>query len=381
MIKTPRSQNVSLAYSKEYALNAICPYFTMFPLEYPVGILHKYKKAKPVILDPFCGRGTTLFAARKFGLTAWGIDSSPVAVAIAQAKLATSDTESTIQLARELIAKTEPVDIPDSDFFREAFHPETLREICALREGLLAFTEDNDASVLLRAASLGCLHGPLAKDTQQSGYFSNQMPRTYASKPDYAVHFWRKNGLQAPWIEVINVLRRKLVRLADSQCKTDNSFSQVLRGDSQLPDSFDQIEADPSIVITSPPYYGMRTYVQDQWLRNWFLGGPSQIDYGSGIQLDHGGKATFAHSLGKVWENIGRSSADDLRMYVRFGIIPSAKVNAKEIFRNSLEASGIKWRLVSVRKAHSAHAGKRQADQMKATSTAAIEFDFHVQRI
>lgn len=29
----------SLAYERNNALNAICPYFTMFPLEYPLSVL------------------------------------------------------------------------------------------------------------------------------------------------------------------------------------------------------------------------------------------------------------------------------------------------------------------------------------------------------
>lgn len=68
-------------------------------------------------------------------------------------------------------------------------------------------------------------------------------------------------------------------------------------------------------------------------------------------------------------------------MYIRFGIIPSASVDAKRIFNSSLEESGISWRLVSTRTAKTADAGKRQAGQMKTTSTAAVEFDFHVERI
>jgi DNA modification methylase len=76
-----------LAYEPRYALNAICPYFTMFPLEYPLRVLKKHRVDMPVVMDPFCGRGTTLFAARTLGLASRGIDSSPVAVAIARAKL------------------------------------------------------------------------------------------------------------------------------------------------------------------------------------------------------------------------------------------------------------------------------------------------------
>jgi hypothetical protein len=52
-----------LAYNPSFALNAICPYFTMFPLEYPLKVLRQHRVAKPVVVDPFCGRGTTLFAA------------------------------------------------------------------------------------------------------------------------------------------------------------------------------------------------------------------------------------------------------------------------------------------------------------------------------
>jgi hypothetical protein len=372
----------ALAYRKENALNAICPYFTMFPLEYPNKVLQNHRKRGTVVLDPFCGRGTTLFAARARGIPAWGIDSSPVAVAIAKAKLASVAVEEPLALAERLIAEFVPTQIPTTPFFEAAYHQSTLRDLCALREGLMHLDEETDASALLRAAALGCLHGPLPKHIENAGYFSNQMPRTYASKPDYAVRFWEKRKLQAPHIDVQSVLRKKIERLTGVEKASPSPISRVLCGDSQLEDVFHAIDAPPSIVVTSPPYYGMRTYVQDQWLRNWFLGGPNTVDYSAGVQLNHGGQDTFARSLGSVWRNIAELAAqtESLHMYVRFGIIPSAAADAKEIFRKSLEASGVDWRIVSTRAAQSADAGKRQAQQMKADSDAAIEFDFHVER-
>lgn len=377
------TKNVALAYNKENALNAICPYFTMFPLEYPNRVLKKHLKEKPVVLDPFCGRGTTLFSARKFGFSAWGIDSSPVAVAIAKAKLASCEIEAPLALAAELISDFESANLPDTSFFQSAYHPSTLRDICALREGLLRLESETDASSILRAAALGCLHGPLPKHVENAGYFSNQMPRTYASKPDYAMRFWKERNLKAPKVDVLRVLRRKIERLVGLEQASPCSISQVLHGDAQSEELFRSLGTAPSIVITSPPYYGMRTYVQDQWLRNWFLGGPDSIDYSAGPQLDHGGQQVFATSLGKVWKNIADSaeSSELLHMYVRFGIIPSARVDAKKLFRASLEESGVDWRLVSTRSAKSADVGKRQADQMKAESAAAVEFDFHVERV
>lgn len=68
-------------------LNAICPYFTMFPLEFPLGVLRDATPGQ-LVVDPFCGRGTTNYAARTLGLPSIGVDSSPVAVALSQAKLA-----------------------------------------------------------------------------------------------------------------------------------------------------------------------------------------------------------------------------------------------------------------------------------------------------
>ena len=46
------------------ALNAVCPYYTMYPLDFPLGVLKKRSSSEEWVLDPFCGRGTTNFAAR-----------------------------------------------------------------------------------------------------------------------------------------------------------------------------------------------------------------------------------------------------------------------------------------------------------------------------
>lgn len=203
----------SLAYDPRNALNAICPYFTMFPLEYPLRVLKGYRKNNPIIMDPFCGRGTTLFAARQLGLAAWGIDSSPVAVAIAQAKLCKVNINKTLELANSYIETDRVYEMPTSEFFQYAFSPSVLKQVCAIREGLLRVNDETDATVLLRAAMLGCLHGQMSKRAETQAYFSNQMPRTFSTKPEYSVRYWKEKGLIPPDIDVMNVLLRKLVRI------------------------------------------------------------------------------------------------------------------------------------------------------------------------
>jgi len=371
----------ALAYDPRNALNGICPYFTMFPLEYPLRVLKNHRRECPVVMDPFCGRGTTLFAARTLGLESCGIDSSPIAVAIARAKLCRIDVEGTLQLAKTLIEHDIVSDIPDTEFFRELYTQSVLRKLCAIRTGLLNAQYDFDSIVLLRASMLGCLHGPLSKTPEAQAYFSNQMPRTFASKPDYSVRYWRTKGLKAPEVDIMAVLRRKLSRIQKALLPAAGTFTNVTLGDSRLPESIPADRNDFSLVITSPPYYGMKSYVEDQWLRNWFLGGPDKVEYRLCPQLQHTSKAVFAESLGRVWRNMYQTQADHLHMYVRFGIIPSVKADPRSLIRESLESSGVPWRVVSIRQAATASSGKRQADHMQARSAAATEFDFHICRI
>ncbi|WP_313082290.1 DNA methyltransferase [Pulveribacter sp.] len=370
----------ALAYEPRYALNAICPYFTMFPLEYPMRVLQKHKKSSPIVMDPFCGRGTTLFAARALGLVSRGLDTSPVAVAIAQAKLCNVQSEAALALAQAYIKANDSVAVPQTEFFKHAFSAQVLKAICAIRQGLLTTKRESDEVILLRAAMLGCLHGPTSKRQENQSYFSNQMPRTFASKPDYSVRYWNEKNLKAPNSNVVDVLWRKLQRLSIAPGPVKSSPSHASLGDSRRAASLPASSRDFSVVVTSPPYYGMRTYVEDQWLRNWFLGGPERIEYGNPEQLEHAGKDVFAKSLGLVWKNMARTEADSLDMYIRFGIIPSAKVDAKALMLDSLEESRVGWKLVHTREAETAASGKRQANHMTTGSTAALEYDFHVRR-
>ncbi len=362
-----------LAYNSDYALNAICPYFTMFPLEYPVRIIRKHKNQSPVVVDPFCGRGTTLYAARKADLHSYGFDVSPIAVAIARAKLVSASTEATLRLAR-VHFEVEPQHVPDQSFFRQAYSAQTLKELCSLREGLLRIRNETDESALLRAAALGCLHGPRSKDPSKAGHFSNQMPRTFAPKPDYSVRYWRENDLKPPKVSVLRVLRRKLERISDLDVPALDSFRRVLCADAREAGPYRQLKGR-LLVITSPPYYGMRTYIQDQWLRHWFLGGPDEVDYEACTQLRHCSHDDFILDLARVWSHL-KKRADTIDLYVRFGTIPSVKSDAQELFKTSLKESG-DWRLISTRRARTASNGKRQADQMHPDSSPAEEFDFH----
>jgi hypothetical protein len=134
-----------------------------------------------------------------------------------------------------------------------------------------------------------------------------------------------------------------------------------------------------SAVVTSPPYFGMRTYVPDQWLRNWFLGGPPTTTYRQPNQLSHGSAADFAEQLAAVFTNVARACKPGARMMIRFGGIHDRKARPRDIMLDALHGVRSKLRILTVRSAGLSSRGKRQADQFQRALKAPIEeLDFYV---
>lgn len=356
--------------SAQTALNGICPYFTMFPLDFPLSILKRRAREGDVVLDPFCGRGTTNFAARLVGLRSLGVDSSPVAAAITASKLVTATVDGILGEARRILTEREARHIPASEFWRWAFHPTVLDALCRFRE---AFLEDctTDARIALRGIVLGALHGP--KQKTFPSYFSNQCPRTYAPKPAYATRFWRGRGLIPDPIDVFAVIERRAKRYY--------GISSDITGAVRLADSREAEVLKPEApetrfnwVITSPPYYGMRTYIPDQWLRNWFVGGSDAVDYANRAQVVHSSPEGFAADLRQVWRNAEEVCAEGAKMVIRFGGITDRRADPRDLIKSSLSDSG--WRIATIQEAGSAMEGKRQADAfLRAKSKPMIEYD------
>jgi hypothetical protein len=348
------------------ALNAICPYFTMFPLEFPLRILRSRARPGDAVLDPFAGRGTTNYAARLLGLHSVGIDSSPVAIALTEAKLANATAEQITECAEEILGGGAPqCDIPHGEFWQLAFHPDVLIAICTLRETLLIDCR-TDSRKALRGLLLGALHGPLTK--QAPSYLSNQCTRTYAPKPGYAVRFWKARTLSPPYVDVRSLIETRANRYYNNQ---EMASGTVIDGDSRQPSTFSRVTSKVRWTITSPPYYGMRTYIPDQWLRNWFVGGPPHVDYSNIHQLEHSSPLAFADQLRSVWENISDVATEDAHLVVRFGGISDRNAHPLEILKASFQHSS--WRLKTVVRAGSADHGKRQATQFASTRHGARE--------
>ena len=353
------------------SLNAICPYYTMFPLSFPLRVLKGRARKGDWVIDPFCGRGTTNFAARLLGLSSVGVDSSPVAVALTKAKLSDARIGDVVRVARGVLdLMPSRVSVPHGEFWERAYAASVLRQVCWLRKDLIRDCS-SDSRLLLRAILLGALHGPRTKSV--ASHLSNQCPRTFAPKPDYAVRFWRKRRMKPPVVDVMEVIRNRARRYLSRRPK--HMPARVVLGDSRTTGVFG--EQKFRWVITSPPYYGMRTYIPDQWMRNWLLGGPPKVVYRPpGREIDHGSADVFADDLHKVWKGLAASAARNARLVIRFGGIADRDVDPVTLLKVSLLDSG--WRLTTAISAGDANEGRRQATQFVHGGPAPREeYDFY----
>jgi len=364
----------------------------MFPLDYPHEALAGAEPASWV-LDPFCGRGTTNYAARLRGLPTVGIDTNPVAVAIAQAKLVSVTPDEIIAEARTLLTGvSSPRHVPDGEFWSLCYHRDTLREVCRIREALLGEApppgspdvvwlnqcdRSTAARIALRGLMLGILHGPLTK--RLPSYLSNQMPRTYATKPVPAVRFWRRRGHEPPKVDTLALIERR-ARYTFAQLP-DVVPSAIRLADSRRPEALVGVVPDAGFrwVVTSPPYFGMRFYRSDQWLRNWFLGGPDDVDYDVIAQLGAERLESYAQGLAQVWHEVAHRCASGAYLICRFGSLPSMAYDALETVRCTLSGAG--WKIESIRSAGQPPRGRRQADQFVRPRAQVQEWDVTAIRV
>jgi hypothetical protein len=356
----------------------------MYPLSFPLEVLSEYPTQGGLVVDPFCGRGTTSFAARLVGRPTVGVDTNALAVVVTRAKLSNATPEELKRFLTEVMsglgcteeratAKEQAEELRKShEFWTLAFTYATLVKLVHLRRTLLNSSSDRLAAPLM-AVTAGALHGPLQK-TKRS-YLSNQAPRTFAPKPDYSVRFWKARSMAPPEVNFEGIINERIDRYF-SQLSAPQP-GKVVQADSRNTNWEDLIDDRAiDLVITSPPYFGMVSYSSDQWLRLWFLGGAPFVDYSSRNDFSYTNTERFAEDLRRVWSRLRDVSSDKARMVIRMGSIPSRPSEPERILEQSLRDTG--WKIATMRDAGDPRRGKRQHDHFgRAGSSPAAEIDVH----
>lgn len=353
-----------------HRFHAICPYFAMFP-EHFVRKHLVWSKVGDWIFDPFSGRGTTVFESLLNDRRAAGCDTSPVAVCVSRAKTSSPRKQEAVARIAELRGKYIPGEAEDlSDFFIRCFHKKTLGQLLYLRRSLEWPLNDTDC--FLAALTLGCLHG---ESHRSQRYFSNRMPRTISTKPDYSVRWWKRYGYEPPERDVFSILESEVEYRFLTPPPAGRG--EVLRGDARkasllFPDLVGQV----GLVITSPPYLDTTHFAEDQWLRLWFLGGPDRPARVGASDDRHTSVVSYWNFLAEAWAGLRDLLRPDARLIIRIG---GAKLNVEEIARglsSSLE-KGLGQKPSVVERGASEISGGQVRSFQKQTRGPRFEYDFH----
>lgn len=359
-----------------HRFHALCSYFAMFPESFAERWIEELTRRGDTILDPFCGRGTTPFQALLMGRNAIGCDTNTVAYCISRAKTNAPPLSAVQRRIGELEyafdrrqGRGEFSALPE--FFHYAFHADTLKQILHLRRSLDYRKSMTDCMVT--ALVLGSLHGEMDRSKR---FFSNQMPHTISTKPAYSVRFWKERRLVAPYRDAFDLLRKH----ADFRYESERPEGKASVFHMDMRDLPRHIGVTQRIgcVITSPPYFDVTNYSEDQWLRLWFLNGraePSTRNCGRDDR--HGSLDLYWSLLADMWRSLGLVLAKKANVVIRVGatrIGPDRLVSGLE---GVAKASSRKVRLID---STVSEISGRQTDSFRPGATGCkLEVDCHFQ--
>ncbi len=256
-------------------------YRACFKPQLPRFFIERLTQPGDIVYDPFMGRGTTPLEAALLGRIPWGNDLNPLSFAFTQPRLRPPTLA-------DLTARLQEINLTDHDEFPEDllvfYHPDTLREICALkkhfRNGLppapagqsCATTAATATDAWLRMVALNRLTG------HSAGFFS-----VYTLPPNQAVSITSQRKINTkrnqtpPQREVVKLILKKSRQLLGDVTDEVRQTLQAVAGAARFTNCpADATSALPdesvALIITSPPFLNVVQYAQDHWLRCWFLG-------------------------------------------------------------------------------------------------------------
>lgn len=294
---------------------SVGPYYAMFPLDFAYEVVERYTKPGDRVLDPFVGRGSSIYAAAATGRTGCGIEINPVGWVYSAAKLRPTTQGRVTKRLREIGRETAGVDVARArlpEFFRWAYSADVLRFLLAARETLR--WKESKVDRTLMALILVYLHG------RRSSSLSNQMRDSKAMAPDYAVRWWTEREMGPPDVNPVAFLEQRI----EWRYKKGhpNLPGEVLLGDSVRllgSDYHRRAFVEPfDLLFTSPPYCGVTNYHADQWLRLWMLGQrPSPRRRGGQWQRKFESQADYRTLLTSVFGAAARRMNEEAIVVVR----------------------------------------------------------------
>jgi hypothetical protein len=332
--------------SKQRAAHSLheVSYRACFKPQLPRFFIDRFTQPGDVVYDPFMGRGTTVVEAALAGRAPAGCDINPLSAVLAQPRLSPPTAEA---VAARLAALDLSAAVSYPEELEVFYHPETLREICALREYLLARDRRGTLDAIdrwIRMVAVNRLTG------HSPGFFSvyTLPPNQAASVEAQAKINARRNQVppRRDVRELIVAKTRSLLRDCDSP-----SRATLLRSAQRATLLTGPASATPQIksrsvalVVTSPPFLDVVDYAGDNWLRGWFCG----IDTAAVRISIHRKVGEWQAAMTEVFKELARVLRPGGHVAFEVGEVRNGKVKLEEAVLPCGVASGLEPLLVVI---------------------------------
>jgi hypothetical protein len=216
------------------------------------------------VYDPFSGRGTTAVEAALLGRAPAANDVNPLSAMLCAPRLNSPTLNAVVQRLGEIDLSQHVPDAAEADLLA-FYHPDTLRQITALRAWLLQCGALDKVDAWIRMVAINRLTG------HSSGFFS-----VYTMPPNQAVSavsqrkINQARGQTPPPRDVRAIILKKTRSLLADGLPPPHPPAILLTGPAERTPGLETGSVD--LLVTSPPFLDVVDYEGDNWLRCWFAG-------------------------------------------------------------------------------------------------------------
>lgn len=246
-----------------HSLHTLSAYVGGFPPALARYFVERYSREGDVVLDPFCGGGTTPLEAGRSGREVFANDAFTYAYTLTRAKCNPlpprgfkEHLSSVLNEMKSISVSIENLDNQDVEVF---YSESTLEDILRMKKVLQG--DKSKQAHFLKALISGILHGP------SESFLSVQTKDTYSGSADYVREYIKENDLEVPDRDIGKCARDKYERATEDGIP---QFKSTVTPSDARDLQFESESAD--FILTSPPYMHMLDYTWNNWIRLWWLG-------------------------------------------------------------------------------------------------------------